>query len=96
MSENIIELPKNLTIHHIEEQFGNLKIAFQGEADTFKIVGTNVESIDTSGLQALLTLIKSAQTNDKKIFWESPTDAIKQGAMKLGLTDKLFLNAQHS
>lgn len=91
MSENMIELPENLTIHHIEEEFGNLKIAFQSDAETYKLMAENVESIDTSGLQALLALIKSAQANQKSIEWNAPTDTLKMGAEKLGLTEKLCL-----
>lgn len=93
MSENIIELPENLTIHHIEEQFGNLKLAFQAEPETYKIIASAVESVDTSGLQALLSLIKSSVHDGKKIAWESPSDPLKQGAEKLGLTEKLLLPA---
>ncbi|MDG4813107.1 STAS domain-containing protein [Hydrogenovibrio sp. 3SP14C1] len=93
MSENTIELPENLTIHHIEEEFSNLKIAFQSDAETYKLVAGNVEAIDTSGLQALLALIKSAMANQKRIEWDSPTDVLKMGAEKLGLTEKIGLTS---
>ncbi|PLA75003.1 hypothetical protein CYQ88_03645 [Hydrogenovibrio sp. SC-1] len=91
MSENIIELPENLTIHHIEEQFRELKIAFESDSETYKINATKVESIDTSGLQALLSLIKYAQDKQKNIVWDGVTDEVLNGAKKIGLVDKLLL-----
>jgi len=91
MSENIIELPENLTIHHIEEQFRELKLSFQSDSDTYKIIASKVESVDTSGLQALLTLIKHAQNNQKNIVWEGVKDELRNGAAKIGLIDKLLL-----
>lgn len=91
MSENIIELPENLTIHHIEEQFRELKLAFESDSETFKINATKVESVDTSGLQALLSLIKYAQNKQKNIVWDGVNDELRNGAKKIGLVDKLLL-----
>lgn len=91
MSEYVIDLPESLTIHHIEEHYGNLKMAFLAEADTFKINAGNVESIDTAGLQALLILIKNAIEKQKNVLWDSPSESITSGAAKLGLTEKLKL-----
>lgn len=91
MSDNIIELPENLTIHHIEEQFRELKLAFQSDSETYKINASKLESIDTSGLQVLLSLIKFAQSHQKNIIWEGVNDELRNGAEKVGLIDKLEL-----
>lgn len=91
MSENNVEIPESLTIHHIEEQFGNLKIAFQSDAETYKLQAGKVEAIDTSGLQALLALVKHAVDNGKTIEWDAPTEVLTSGAAKLGLTEALKL-----
>jgi len=91
MSEYQIELPDSLTIHHIEEVYGNLKIAFQSDAETYKIAASAVESIDTSGLQALLALVKNAVQNQKEVLWDSPSESLTSSASKLGLTEKLRL-----
>ncbi len=91
MSDYQIELADSLTIHHIEELYGNLKIAFQSDAETYTISAAGVESIDTSGLQALLALVKNAIQNQKQILWDSPSEALTSGASKLGLTEKLRL-----
>lgn len=91
MTENIIELPENLTIHHIQEQFRELKLAFQSDLETYQINAEKVESVDTSGLQSLLVLIKLAQNNQKNIVWSGVNDALRNGAEKIGLLDKLLL-----
>lgn len=91
MSETTINLPENLTIHHIEAQLGDFRLAFQVEAETFNIDGSNVETIDTSGLQLLLALVKKLQANNKTVQWTSPSDLLTSSASKLGLTEKLML-----
>lgn len=92
MSENIIELPENLTIHHIEEQFRELKLAFNSDSEDYKLNAAKVESVDTSGLQALLALIKLADSKQKNIIWDGVSDELRNGAMKIGLLDKLQLS----
>jgi len=91
MSENVIELPESLTIHHIEAEFGNLKIAFQSDASEIKISAGKVDAIDTSGLQALLSLIKTADKQEKTISWDSAPEVLTAGASKLGIAEKLHL-----
>ncbi|BBN59261.1 STAS domain-containing protein [Hydrogenovibrio marinus] len=92
MSETTITLPESLTIHHIEGQLGDLRLAFQSDAETFNLEGSKVETIDTSGLQLLLALIKSAQANDKTIQWTTPSEQLTTSASKLGLSEKLMLS----
>lgn len=91
MSETTINLPENLTIHHIEAQLGDLRLASQADADTFTIDASNVETIDTSGLQLLLALVKKLQASNKTIQWASPSELLTTSASKLGLTEKLML-----
>lgn len=91
MSETTINLPESLTIHNIESHFGDLRIAFQSDASTININAETVETIDTSGLQALLILIKSAIADDKVIFWQSISETLKTSSEKIGLCEKLQL-----
>lgn len=92
MSETTITLPESLTIHHIESQLGDLRLAFQSDAETFNLEGSKVETIDTSGLQLLLALIKSAQAANKTIQWTAPSEQLTTSASKLGLSEKLMLS----
>lgn len=87
-----IELPESMTIHHIESQFGDLKLSFQSASDSLKIDASKIESIDSSGLQILLALVKFAQSEGKNLSWENPTDTLKSSADKIGLTEKLLLS----
>lgn len=91
MSESTITLPESLTIHHIEEQLSDLRVAFQTDADVLHIDASNIETIDTSGLQLLLALIKNALSSNQKIHWQNPSETLTTNAEKLGLTDKLCL-----
>lgn len=91
MSEATVVLPENFTIHHIEQQSGDLRIAFQTDADTVKLDASQVETIDTSGLQLTLSLVKQALEQEKSIVWENPTDVFCTSAKKIGLNDKLQL-----
>lgn len=92
MSETTINLPESLTIHHIETQYGNLKISFQSITENLKINASQVEAIDTSGLQVLLALINYATSSGKTIHWEDPTEVLSASAKQIGLTKKLQLS----
>ncbi len=91
MSETIIDLPENLTIHQIEARYSDLKVSFLSDADNIKLNASQVETIDTSGLQALLILIKAAVSSGKKIHWEEPSEVLKVSAQQIGLYEKLQL-----
>lgn len=92
MSETTITLPENFTIHHIEQHFGDLKTAFENSSETIIVDGSQVETIDTSGLQLMLALIKEAVTNNKTISWKNPTEVLSNGALKVGLNNKIQLS----
>lgn len=92
MSETIITLPESLSIHQIESQLGDLRLAFQSDAETYNLEGSKIETIDTSGLQLLLALIKSAQKADKTIKWSSTSEQLTTSASKLGLSEMLMLS----
>ena len=89
--ETTIALPENLTIHQIDAQFGGLKLAFESDADVFKIDGSEVESVDTSGLLSLLVLIRDAEKRNKTIEWSNATETLKNAAAKIGLSEQLNL-----
>jgi len=56
MSSNTIELPESLTIHHIENQFTDLKLAFQSAGDTITIDASKIETAAKIGLTDKLCL----------------------------------------
>lgn len=92
MSTQTIDLPESLTIHRIEEIFGDLKIAFGSDAAEYKINAEGVDTIDTSGLQVLLRLILTATQNGKSISWLAPSDTLVESAKQVGLDKQLLLS----
>lgn len=92
MSESTIALPQNFTIHQIEQISTDLKLAFEAEVETLILDATNVESVDTSGLQLVLVLIKQALSDHKNIQWtDSPSETFLTSAKRIGLNEKLML-----
>ncbi|QCU90430.1 STAS domain-containing protein [Thiomicrorhabdus sediminis] len=87
-----VQLPENMTIHYIETHFGEINKAFN-EADNEIVINANkLETIDTSGLQSLLTLIKYAAEQQKQVSWQDTPEVLEQGAEKIGLSQALQLN----
>lgn len=87
-----ITLPDSLTIHQIDEHFTQLLEQLNIADESIELNGAAVESVDTSGLQAVLALIRHAQSKDNQISWQSSSDVLKQSAAKLGLSEAMLLN----
>ena len=88
---NVIKLPENLTIHHIEAHFNELNKLFNDSGDEISMDASSVETIDTAGLQTLLILVANAIENGKSIAWSNASEALKTSAEKLGLMQELQL-----
>lgn len=86
---NTIQLPENMTIHHIEGQFNDLNKSFKETDAEIEIDASPLETIDTSGLQTLLVLVKTAIENDKKISWKDVPDTLTSSAEKIGIAKAL-------
>lgn len=91
MSESTVVLPENFTIHHIEQQAIDLKVAFQTDAETMILDASKVETVDTSGLQLMLALVKTAIANSKTVQWQNPSEVFVSSATCIGLAEKLQL-----
>lgn len=88
---NVIKLPENLIIHHIEAHFNELNKLFNDSGDEISMDASSVETIDTAGLQTLLILVANAVENGKSIAWSNASEALKTSAEKLGLMQELQL-----
>lgn len=86
-----IELPQNLTIHHIEEQFNQISELMNEVGDQVVLDASKVETIDTSGLQTLLVAVKTLEEKEAEFSWESPTEILTTSAQKIGIHDALGL-----
>jgi len=89
---NTINLPESLTIHTIETNYNEISTAVSDLGDDIVLDGKALENIDTSGLQSLLMIIKTAQKNQKNIRWENTNDTLNNAAKKTGLFEALMLN----
>ena len=88
---NVIQLPQNLTIHQIEEQFNELNQKMNDLDEQVIIDAGAVETVDTSGLQTLLVLSKAAIENGKNLEWQNVPDILSSSAQKIGIDDALAL-----
>lgn len=88
---NVIQLPQNLTIHQIEEQFNDLNLKLDEMEDDVIFDAAAVETVDTSGLQTLLVLSKAAIDNGKKLEWQNVPDVLSSSAKKIGVDEALAL-----
>lgn len=91
MSSQVI-LPENLSIHHITENFSDLKQIVESENDDVIFDATAVESIDTSGLQMLLAFVEDLKARDVTFSWLNPTTQLKEAAANIGLAIHLQLH----
>lgn len=87
-----VQLPENMTIHYIETQYSEINKAFNEADNEIVINASGLETIDTSGLQSLLTLIKHAMEQQKQVSWQEAPEVLQQGAKKIGLSQALQLN----
>jgi len=89
---NTINLPESLTIHTIEASFNEINAHVSDAGDDIVLDAEAVENIDTSGLQSLLMIIQTAQSNQKNISWQNANDTLKTAANKTGLAEALLLD----
>lgn len=86
---NTIQLPESLTIHHIESHFNDLNKKFNDMSDEIVIEASTLETIDTSGLQTLLVLVKTATDNGKTVTWQDIPEILSTSAKKIGIDQAL-------
>lgn len=88
---NIINLPESLTIHTIEKNYNEINAAVSDLGDDIVFDAQAIENIDTSGLQSLVLIIKTAQNNHKTVRWQNANETLTDAAHKTGLLEALQL-----
>jgi len=86
---NAIQIPENLTIQFIDGHFNDLNTKFNDSSDEIVLSASALDNIDTSGLQALLVLVKTAKENGKSITWQEVPDVLTTAAKKIGIDQEL-------
>ncbi|MBE0494452.1 MAG: STAS domain-containing protein [Thiomicrospira sp.] len=86
-----VTLPENLTIHHINDHFSELKQSVMSENENLVFDAGQIDSIDTSGLQMLLTLVENLKSRQVPFNWQNVNSTLKDNALNIGLVTQLQL-----
>jgi anti-anti-sigma regulatory factor len=93
----MFKLPPELTIAKVEE-FKLHLLEFIAKNDEINIDDSEVNRIDTIGIQLLLTTIIYISTQNKTLIWKSKSDIINQSFKQLGINDPIinqYFNDEH-
>lgn len=63
------------------------------DSSAINLKADKVEKVDTAGLQLFVALSKEAERVGGQITWQQPSDALKQAAVTLGLTQSIGLHS---
>jgi len=82
----MFKLPEQLTIAYVDDCKTSLLIEIQ-QQDIIEIDDSNVQQIDTLGIQLLLATVKFIISQNKQLIWQPQSLAIKEGIKQLGIND---------
>ena len=82
-------LPEKLTISHVDDCKASLLIEIQHQ-DVIEIDDSNVQQIDTLGIQLLLAAVKFIISQNKQLIWQPQSLVIKQGIKRLGINEAVL------
>lgn len=86
-----VDLPERLTIMTAESLHELLEPHLQSQKDLV-LNAENVERVDTAGLQVLLSFCQTLKGQNIGVTWSSPTEALSDGAVQLGIADILAIS----
>lgn len=85
----MFQLPADITIAKAE-QFKSSLLDYIESQDNIVIDDTQVEKIDTIGVQLLLSMVTYLISINKSIEWQCASPLIKESVSKLGITDPIL------
>jgi len=91
----MFKLPTELTIVQVDECKSQF-LDFSQQHDEITIDDSEVNRIDTIGVQFLLTLVTYVAAQNKTLHWESQSSIISQSVKQLGINEDIlnqYLNA---
>jgi anti-anti-sigma regulatory factor len=89
------KLPTQLTISQVDECKADL-LQIIKDNDVISLDDSDVVSIDTVGVQLLLTAVTYIASQNKELKWSSSSSAIKESIKQLGINEAIlnqYLNA---
>lgn len=88
----IVNCEPTVDITVVEELFGHLKKALD-EKHMVEIEGAQIERIDGAVMQLFAAFFREAKQAEIEVSWKSSSDALRNAAQMLGLTEVLELAA---
>ena len=89
MNKGTINLPVSLDISEVTQWRQNL-ISAVNDHDEIEVDDSQLENIDTAGMQLLAVLAKEIQSTNKTLVWQEPSDLITKSARQLGIYALIF------
>ncbi|MGJ8693250.1 MAG: STAS domain-containing protein [Thalassotalea sp.] len=91
MEQLEIELPKDLTIAHVEA-FKIHALPCIEDAGNILIIDKQLNKIDTVGVQLLLSIISQILSQKKSLTWQNNSSILIESIKQLGLENSDFKN----
>jgi len=85
-SDNKIKLGEFLTIQEVGELTNSIKTIFDSGIKV-TIDASDVQRLDTAGVQLLCAIAKEAREKSISIVWESKSDTMRMAIKQLGLLE---------
>lgn len=90
-ASNIFSLGESVVISEAMEWREKMSAAISAQ-DEVVLDGSEIERIDGTGLQLLVSVMKEAVSTNTAITWKSASDVLLESAAQLGLTEILGLD----
>lgn len=90
-----LELPSNMTIASVEALHETMEPLVLEHQDVV-VKASEVERIDTAGLQLLLAFQQEITKHDLSVEWQEPSEALLEAATLIGLQKTLGLDSANS
>jgi len=90
----MFDLPSQLTIAQVEECKAEL-LTFIDANESVALNSSNVEKIDTVGIQLLLAVVTYIAAQNKELTWQCKSVVIQNVVQQLGLKEALLTQYIH-
>ncbi len=90
-ASGVLSLGQSIVISEVMERREQMLAAVAGRNE-IRLDGKQIEHIDGTGLQLLVSLIKEAVNGNVQISWVEASDVLRNNAAQLGLTEILALD----
>ena len=82
----MIKLPAELTIAHLQELRASILSEIK-HSDVIDVDDSEVERVDTLGIQLILSFVTHIATHNKQLNWQITSPIIKESIKQLGIND---------